>query len=131
MQNERKFYINGKWVEPHSKQTADVVNPATEEMVGSIVLGDQEDVDAAVAAARKAFTQFSQTTVAERVALLERIVEVYKARVPEIAAVISKEMGAPLSLATAAQAPASVRHFRTTLATLTALEWPPHIHHNR
>ena len=56
MQNERKFYIDGKWVDPHSKQTADVVNPANEEVVGTITLGDQEDVDAAVAAAKKAFT---------------------------------------------------------------------------
>ena len=131
MQNERKFYIDGKWVDPHSKQTADVVNPANEEVVGTITLGDQEDVDAAVAAARKAFKQFSQTTVDERAALLERIIEVYKKRIPDLAAVVSKEMGAPLSLANAAQAPAGVGHFRTTLATLKAFEWEKDIDRNR
>ncbi len=131
MQNERKFYIDGKWVDPHSKQTANVVNPATEEVVGTIILGDQDDVDAAVAAARKAFTHFSQTTVEERAALIERIIEVYKKRIPEIAAAISKEMGAPLSLANAAQAPAGVGHFRTTLATLKAFEWEKDIDRNR
>src|SRR5215471_4450172 len=131
MENERKFYIDGKWVEPHSKQTAAVVNPANEEVVGTIVLGDQADVDTAVAAARKAFTHFSQTTVDERAALLERIIEVYTKRIPDLAAVLSKEMGAPLSLANAAQAPAGVGHFRTTLAALQAFEWEKDLERNR
>src|SRR5215470_11381035 len=95
MQHERQFYIDRQWVDPHSTQTADVVNPTNEAIVGTIVLGDQADVDAAVAAARKAFTHYSQTTVDERAALLERIIDVYTKRIPDLAAVISQEMGAP------------------------------------
>src|SRR5262245_31944435 len=131
MQHERQFYIDGKWVDPHSQQTAAVVNPANEEVVGTIVLGDQVDVDAAVAAARQAFPHFAQTTVDERAALLERIIDVYTKRLPDLAAVISQEMGAPLTLANAAQAPAGLRHFQTTLAALQAFEWEKDLGHNR
>jgi len=63
------------------------------------------DVDTAVAAARKAFDQYAQTSPAERIALLEKIIEVYKQRMPELADVISQEVGAPLSLSQVAQVP--------------------------
>ena len=109
MKNERKFFIDGKWVEPHSKQTLEVLNPANEEVIGTIALGDQTDVDRAVAAARKAFETFSQTSVKDRAALLEKVMGVYQKRMPEIAATVSKEMGAPISLANMAQAPAGLR----------------------
>ena len=81
MQNERKFISMGNGSAPQ-QTTADVVNPANEEVVGTIALGDQEDVNAAVAAAKKAFKQFSQTTVDERAALLKGVVEAYKKRIP-------------------------------------------------
>src|SRR5262249_19713020 len=110
MKNERNFYIDGKWVTPHSTQTLDVLNPANEEVIGTITLGDQEDVNRAVAAAKKAFQTFSKTTVAERAALLERIIATYQTRMPDLASTISREMGAPLSLANAAQAPAGLGH---------------------
>ncbi|HET6474235.1 MAG TPA: aldehyde dehydrogenase family protein [Pseudomonadales bacterium] len=131
MNHQLKFYIDGKWVEAHGKQTANVVNPANEEVVGTIALGDQHDVDAAVAAAKRAFATFSQTTLAERIALLEKIAEVYKRRIPEIAATISKEMGAPISLANAAQAPAGLGHFRTTIAAMKEFQWEKDIGRNR
>lgn len=123
MRNQRKFYIDGRWVEPHSRQTMDIINPANEEVIGAITLGDQEDVDAAVAAARKAFDGFSQTTATERIALLERIIEVYKQRMAEIGEVVSREIGAPVSLAQAAQAPAGLGHFEATLQALRDFEW--------
>lgn len=123
MRNQRKFYIDGQWVEPHSRQTADIINPANEEVIGSVTLGDREDVDAAVAAARKAFGSFSQTTAAERIALLERIIEIYKQRMAEIGEVVSREIGAPVSLAQAAQAPAGLGHFEATLQALRGFEW--------
>lgn len=131
MQHERKFYIDGKWVDPHSQQSAEIINPATEEVIGTISLGDQEDVDAAVAAARKAFSQFSQTSVAERVALLESIIEAYKKRLPDLTAVISQEMGAPLSLAQSAQVPSGLKHFETTLQVLKTFEWEKDMGRNR
>jgi aldehyde dehydrogenase (NAD+) len=131
MQNERKFYIDGKWVEPHSKQTLDVLNPANEEVIGTIVLGDQEDVNRAVAAAKKAFATFSKTTVAERVALLEKIMAAYQKRIPDLASTVSKEMGAPLSLANAAQAPAGLAHFAFTLNALKSFEFEKDMGRNR
>jgi aldehyde dehydrogenase (NAD+) len=123
MKNERNFYINGKWVTPHSKKTLEVLNPANEEVIGTITLGDQDDVNAAVAAARKAFETFSKTTVAERTALLEKIIAAYQKRMPEIAATVSKEMGAPIGLANMAQAPAGLGHLMVTLNAMKNFKW--------
>jgi aldehyde dehydrogenase (NAD+) len=76
------FYINGKWTPPATPNPHAVENPATEQVIARISLGSQVDVDRAVAAARAAFESFSQTTVAERIALLERIVAGYNRRYP-------------------------------------------------
>ena len=74
--------------------TIDVVNPATEAPFASLAMGSAADVDVAVAAARRAFETWSLTSRDERLALLERFGEVYRARQPEIAAAISEEMSA-------------------------------------
>jgi aldehyde dehydrogenase (NAD+) len=110
MEDFRQFYIDGKWVSPAKAQDLVVVNPTTEQPFATISLGSAEDVDKAVAAARKAFASYSETTVPERLAMLERIVEVYKSKMDEMAETISLEMGAPLWLAKAAQAPAGLAH---------------------
>ena len=123
MSNRTKFYINGAWVEPSTQTLLDVINPATEEAIDQIALGAATDVDAAVAAAVAAFASFSTTEKKERIDLLESIVEAYKARLGDIAAVISQEMGAPLGLANAAQAPAGLGHFITTLDVLRNYEF--------
>jgi len=123
MTDHLKFYIDGQWVDPIGKDTLDVINPATEESIGRIAMGNAEDVDRAVAAARRAFESFSRTTKAERIALLERIIEVYKKYIPELASAISDEMGAPLKLAGAAQAPSGLGHFMTTLEVLKKYEF--------
>jgi len=120
MENTHKFYINGEWVDPSTSETLDVINPATEESIASIALGGQEDVDKAVAAAKAAFETFSQTTVEERAALLGRIIEVYKGKLGDIAATVSQEMGAPIGLANAAQAPAGLGHLMFSLNALTS-----------
>ena len=75
MSNHLKFYINGAWVDPAKPATLDVINPATEEAFTKIAVGSAADVDRAVAAARAAFPAFSQTSKAERLALLKRILE--------------------------------------------------------
>ena len=75
-----QFYIDGAWVDPVVKKSTPVVNPATEEAMYEVALGSKADVDKAVAAARRAFETFSQTSREERVALLSRIIEVYKTR---------------------------------------------------
>jgi aldehyde dehydrogenase (NAD+) len=112
------FYIDGAWVKPTQPKTIDVINPATEEPIGRISLGSAADVDKAVAAARKAFETFSQTSPAERAALLERIIGAYQMRLGDIAETISLEMGAPAWLANAAQAPSGLAHFMQTLEVL-------------
>jgi aldehyde dehydrogenase (NAD+) len=96
----------------------DVINPATEEPICAIALGNSADVDRAVAAAKAAFETFSQTSREERIALLEKIIECYKARMGDIAAAVSQEMGAPVGLANAAQAPAGLGHLMYTLNAL-------------
>jgi aldehyde dehydrogenase (NAD+) len=119
MKNYEKFYINGEWVNPvNTLKTLDVINPATEESIGTIAMGDRDDVDAAVKAAENAFVTFSQTSVEERVALLQKIVEIYMSRSVEIAEIISLENGAPITLSRNAQAASGIGHFATALATL-------------
>jgi aldehyde dehydrogenase (NAD+) len=118
VENTGRFFIDGRWVEPHSTDRRDVINPATEQAIATIVLGDASDVDAAVAAACRAFPAFSETSREERIALLERVIEVYTAHIHEIAAIVSLEMGAPISLAEAAQAPSGLGHLRATLDAL-------------
>ncbi|MGA8345830.1 MAG: aldehyde dehydrogenase family protein, partial [Candidatus Sulfotelmatobacter sp.] len=110
MKDYRKFYVGGKWVDPTESHDFTVINPANEEPVATISLGSAADVDRAVAAAKRAFESYSETTVEERLTLLRRITEVYKAKMEEMATLISQEMGAPISLARKAQAPAGLGH---------------------
>jgi aldehyde dehydrogenase (NAD+) len=118
MVNRMKFYIDGAWVDPVVMKTVPVVNPATEERIYDVAVGSKADVDKAVAAARRAFETFSVTTREERIALLERIIDAYKARSKEIAAAISDEMGAPIPMAERAQAGAGLGHLMSTLQVL-------------
>lgn len=113
-----KHYIDGAWVESLGGRSHQVINPATEDPCTEITLGTQADVDKAVTAARRAFESFSQTGVEERAALLERIIAAYKPRIADLARAISIEMGAPLALSMAAQAPSGLGHFIATLKAL-------------
>ncbi len=123
MQSYKQFYINGQWVDAAGQQALDVINPATERAVARIALGDARDVDRAVAAAKAAFPSFAQTSREQRIALLEKIIEVHTRRMEDMAQAISIEMGAPLSLAREAQAPSGVQHLEATLAALRAFEF--------
>jgi len=111
MKDCRQFYINGKWVDPIKARDLIVINPANEEPVATISLGSPADVDKAVAAAKKAFESYSETTPGERLAYFQRIIEVYKSKIDEMAETISQEMGAPIALSRAAQAPVGLSHF--------------------
>ncbi|MCB1900323.1 MAG: aldehyde dehydrogenase family protein, partial [Rhodocyclaceae bacterium] len=99
-------------------KTLDVINPATEGVAGRISMGSAADVDAAVLAARRAFASYSQTSVDERVALLERIIAEYRKHHDDMAAAITEEMGAPVALAQKAQAAMGIGHLQTALAVL-------------
>ena len=118
VQQHLKFYIDGQWVDPAAPVTHDVINPSTEEVCAQISLGSAADVDKAVAAARRAFETYSQTTREERLALLGKVLEVYQKRYGDVVAAISQEMGAPLWLSKAAQAAMGVAHLSTTIEVL-------------
>lgn len=128
MREELKFYIDGAWVDPVEPRIHEVVDPSTEQPSGRISLGSAADVDKAVAAARRAFETFGRTTREERIALLERIVAEYQARMDDLAQAVTLEMGAPASLAKHAHAPIGLQHFMTTLEVLRdyAFEERPH-----
>ena len=118
MRDYLQFYIDGQWIDPAQPKTLDVINPATEAVCGRISMGSAVDVDRAVAAARAAFPAYSQTSIDERVALLERAVAEYKKRYDDMAAAITEEMGAPAKLAKQAQAAMGLAHLQTALAVL-------------
>ena len=113
-----QFYINGEWVDPVNPQHLDVINPATEESIAKIAMGNSDDVNKAVAAAKNAFDSFSQTSKEDRLSLMGKILEVYQSRYDEIAETISSEMGAPLWLSKAAQAATGAGHFATFMEIL-------------
>ena len=123
MKDYFKFYINGKWTTPLSLTTLDIINPATEEAFATISIGNRDDVNKAIAAAKDAFTRFSKTSTAERIELLECIHSEYLKRHDEIAAAISTEMGAPLSFSKSAQAATGLAHINNTIATLRSYSW--------
>lgn len=123
MDNYAQNFIDGKWVDSIGGTPHEVINPATEEPTTKVVLSTKADVDKAVEAARRAFESFSQTSREERLELLGRIIEEYKKRIPDMAQSIAKEMGAPISFANAAQAPAGLGGFAKTMQALKNFEF--------
>src|ERR1700755_170373 len=123
MANRMQFSIDGAWVDPVVKKSTPVVNPATEEAMYEIALGSKADVDKAVAAAKRAFATFSQTSRDERVALRTKFIEVYTGRIKETGEAVSTEMAAPLPMAEKLQAGAGLGHLMTTLDVLKKYEF--------
>jgi aldehyde dehydrogenase (NAD+) len=118
MRDYLKFYIDGAWVDPVTPKTLAVENPATEEVCGTISVGSAADVDKAVAAARRAFETWSQTTREERIAVMERIVTEYQKRAADLALAVTEEMGAPKALSERAQVGAGIGHISTAIDIL-------------
>ncbi len=118
-----KFYIDGQWVDPVTPKSMDVINPANEEVCGHISAGSAADVDKAVAAAKKAFVTYSQTSREERIDLLQRILAEYQKRFGDVANAITEEMGAPASLAQRAQAPIGMGHLATGIEVLKTFKF--------
>ncbi len=118
MRDYMQFYIDGKWVDPVTSRSHDVENPATESVAGHISLGSAADVDIAVKAARKAFATWSQSSVAERLDLLQPIMSEYTRRADDLAAAITEEMGAPASLANGFQVGLGTGHLATAIEVL-------------
>ena len=109
--NYNKFFINGNWVEPNSKDTLPVINPANEEVICDISLGNKFDLDNAVNSARKAFISYSNSSKEDRISILDRIISSYKKRMDDLSKAITIEMGAPKTLSEKAQVPSGLGHF--------------------
>jgi len=122
MDNLLKFYINGEWVEPVSDEIMPVLNPASGQQIGGVALGNEADIDRAVAAASAAFGRYGQSEKSERLDLLRRIREVSERRFEELAQAMRLEMGAPITMAREAQADAAIGHLDGFMAALEELE---------
>lgn len=110
------FYIEGAWLAPTSPRDSFlIVNPATEQVLGSVAMGDAQDIDRAVAAARAAFPDYSGLSLQRRVELLERLRQVYVAHYDEFAQAVTLEMGAPRTMSWAEQAECGPGHIDATL----------------
>jgi len=118
MRDFRQFYIGGNWVDPVLPADCNVINPATEEPIAAISLGGAADIDRAVGAAREAFEAYARTSREERMAIIERIIDVYEHHYDEIAHTISDEMGAPLAFARKSQTGLGIGHMATMLEIL-------------
>ena len=123
MDNKKNFYIDGKWVTPNSKKEIKVINPATEEDCAVISLGNKEDVDLAVRAAKEAYTSWAFSSKEERIRLLEKLYENYKKRWADIAIAITTEMGAPKDFATKLQAGTGAAHLKSFIRYLKNFEF--------
>jgi aldehyde dehydrogenase (NAD+) len=121
--NARQFYIDGRWVAPSSDAIIEVVNPATEAVIGSIAVGTAREVDQAVAAARAAFPAFAMTPVEERRSLLRRIADLMESRAEELAQAMTAEMGTAISFARASQTPLAIAHVRAAVETLATYDF--------
>ncbi len=113
-------YIDGAWVDPATPVPYDLVSPASEEVIVRLGLSGAAEVDRAVAAARRAWPAFAATSVAERIALLTRILAGYEARMEEFAQAMTREMGTPIAFSREAQAPSGTAHLQAIIEVLGA-----------
>jgi aldehyde dehydrogenase (NAD+) len=123
MRNYTQFYIDGQWVDPAAPRSAEVINPATEEVSGQISLGSEADVDKAVAAAKRAFGAWSQTSVKVRLDLLRAIQAEYAARMQELGEAVTEEMGAPIALGTGFHVGLGAGHLQTAIEVLESFRF--------
>ncbi|TMI10739.1 MAG: aldehyde dehydrogenase family protein [Betaproteobacteria bacterium] len=106
-----KLFIGGRWVAPSGREMIDVHNAGTGEVMGRVPAGSAKDVDVAVAAARRAFESWSNTSADQRAELLGKISANLKARADELAKTIAQEVGMPLKLAGRIQAGLPIANF--------------------
>ncbi len=121
--NMTKFYVNGAWVEPISTARLGVENPATEEIVAQVAIGNDADADRAIMAARAAFDGYTVWPVQKRIDLVKRILEIYNTRYEDFAQAMSMEMGAPIEWARGAQAWAGQVHIEATIKAAEEMSW--------
>ncbi len=118
MRDYGKFYIGGAWVAPAEANFAEIINPATEAVSGRIAMGSVADVNAAVAAARGAFAEWSESSRETRLIALKAILAEYIRRSPELGEAIIEEMGAPRGLACGFHTYLGQGHLQTVIEVL-------------
>ena len=118
-----KFFINGRWAAPASKETIDVHNAGTGAVMGKVPAGTEKDIDAAVAAARAAFEGWSATPAAKRAEYLQKISDGLKARAAELAATIAQEVGMPIKLSGRIQAGLPIANFANFAKIVSGFEF--------
>lgn len=123
MKDALEFYIDGRWTAPADRRRIPIINPATEEAIGSVSLGGAADVDRATRAARRAFRTYAETSRKARLKYLRRIVVGFKSRLPELARLMTMEMGAPITFSTERQATVALFHFEEAVRVLAAYEF--------
>ena len=96
MHTRDQLYIDGKWVQPIGTGSIDIINPATEEIIGKIPVGSKEDIDIAVSAARIAFDSWSKSSIETRIDILNALSNALKERGEDIAQTITAEVGTPI-----------------------------------
>ena len=126
MLDRRNFYINGKWVKPFKKNDFPVINPSNEEVFATISLGSKEDTDAAIKAAKNSFNSWKETSKAERIKLLEKLLENYKKRFDEMAEAMSLEMGSPIDYAISTHAASGQSHIEDFIIRLKEYKFEEH-----
>jgi len=123
MLDKKNFYINGQWVKPNSSEEIKVIDPATEDNCAVITLGNKDDVDMAVNAAKDAYESWAFSSKEERIGLLEKLYENYKKRWSDIAEAITLEMGAPKDFASKLQAGTGASHIKSFIRYLKNFEF--------
>lgn len=123
MRNYTQQYINGEWIDSDSNKTIEVINPATEEVIGKVAKGNANDVEKAVEAANNVYLEFRHSSVKERKELLDKIVEEYKNRKQDIIEAITDELGAPLTLSENVHYQMGLNHFEEASRALDSFEF--------
>ncbi|MBE1285408.1 MAG: aldehyde dehydrogenase family protein [Rhodobacteraceae bacterium] len=123
MIEKKNFYINGTWVAPAQPNDFNVIDPSTEEPCAVISLGSEADTNAAVAAAKAALPEWMATPVEQRIALVEKLVDLYKARAEDLAQAMSAEMGAPIDMARTQQVGAGIGHLKNFIRAAKAFQF--------
>ena len=123
MIDKKKFYINGEWIDAKGEKSIKVIDPSTEKSCAEISLGNKDDVNNAVIAAKKAYESWGFSSKEERIKLLENLYVLYKKRWADIASAITMEMGAPKDFATKLQAGTGASHIKSFIRYLKEFEF--------
>lgn len=125
----KKFYINGEWVDSTGDEISEILNPATEEVVGKVLQGTNDDVDRAVQAAKDAFIDWNATPVDERIALMEKFYVILEDNKDKLTDIIVSELGASKTFAKQGQVELPLSEVRATIDAVKEHDFEYSIEH--